>query len=255
MRGTGFSGGVLDAMTTAEPQAGSRAEPRSGNQLLAALPPDAFDRLLPHLEPVTLAFRQRLIEPHRVITHVHFPEAGLSSDLAMSGEDRPVECGLIGRDGVVGLPVVFGTSQSAHMSFMQVAGHGRRIASAALQEAMDRSPSLRRVLLNYAHVFMMQAAQSTACQARHGVDQRLARWLLMSHDRMSDDRVPLTHEYLSLMLGVRRASVTVALGACEASGAIRQSRGAIAVADRALLERRSCACYAIVRSETARIFG
>jgi hypothetical protein len=196
-----------------------------------------------------------LLRPHEPIPYVHFLESGLSSDVAIAGRDRPVECGLAGCEGLVGLPVVLGTDRGIHESLMQVGGHGYRIAAAELRRAMEASPSLRRLLLNFAHVFTCQSAQTAACNARHSIAQRLARWLLLSHDRMKDDRVPLTHEYLALMLGVRRAGVTVALHELEGEKLIRAARGQITVIDRAGLERRSCGCYTIVTAEAERVLG
>lgn len=227
----------------------------SRNLLLGALRPEDLDLLRPHLEAVSLPAGQVVLEPGKPIEHVVFLESGLSSDVAMAGEDRPVECGMVGRDGLVGAPVILGTDRGPHSSFMQVGGHGLRIARDELWRAMEQSVSLRRVLLNFIHVFMAHTAQSAACNARHTLDQRLARWLLLAHDRMEDDRIPLTHEYLSLMLGVRRSGVTVALGAAEAAGTIRRNRGVITVADREKLERSACPCYGIVRAESERVFG
>ena len=226
------------------------------NLLLSALAPEDLDRLRPHLDPVDLPQGSVLLQPHEPIPYVYFLEAGLCSDVAMADGDRPVECGLAGFEGLIGLPVVFGTDQGIHESLMQVGGHGHRIASAELRRAMqESSPSLRRLLLNFAHVFTCLAAQSAACNARHVVEQRLARWLLLSHDRMVDDRVPVTHEYLALMLGIRRAGVTTALHELEGEKLIRTSRGQITVTDRAGLEARSCGCYAIVSQEAKRVLG
>lgn len=223
------------------------------NRLLAALEAHDLARLKPHLEAVPLPQGTVLLRPNQPIEYVYFLESGLSSDIAMTGEERPVECGLAGYDGLVGVPVLLGTDRGIHESLMQVGGHGHRIAAAEIARAMDESPSLRRVLLRFAHVFTSQAAQSAACNARHSIERRLAKWLLLSHDRMLDDRVPLTHEYLALMLGVRRAGVTVALHELEGEKLVRAARGQITVIDRARLEARSCACYGIVRREAERI--
>src|SRR5215210_1414734 len=138
---------------------------------------------------------------------------------------------------------------------MQVGGHGYRIPSSELRRAIDESALLRRLLLRFAHVFTSQSAQTAACNARHSIERRLARWLLLAHDRMADDRVPLTHEYLALMLGVRRAGVTVALHELEGEKLVRARRGQITVIDRAGLEARSCGCYAIVTQEAKRVLG
>lgn len=223
------------------------------NRLLRALAAHDLDLLRPHLEPVPLPRGTVLLRPHEPIPYVYFLESGLSSDVAMTGEERPVECGLAGYDGLVGLPVLLGTDRGIHESIMQVGGHGHRIAAAELARAMDESASLRSLLLRFVHVFTSHSAQSSACNARHSIERRLAKWLLLSHDRMSDDRVPLTHEYLALMLGVRRAGVTVALHELEGEKLVRAARGQITVLDRPGLEARSCVCYAIVRREAERV--
>ena len=231
------------------------ASPPFKNRLLAALEPHDRERLGPHLEPVQLPQGTVLLCPHEPIPYVHFLEAGLSSDVAVTGHDRPVECGLAGCEGLVGLPVLLGTDRGIHESVMQVGGHGYRIASAELRRAMEESPSLRRLLLNFAHVFTCLSSQTAACNARHSIEQRLARWLLLSHDRMSDDKVPLTHEYLALMLGVRRAGVTVALHELEGEKLVRAGRGLITITDRPGLEARACGCYRVVEREAERVLG
>jgi CRP-like cAMP-binding protein len=223
------------------------------NRLLAALDPPDLARLKPHLEPVHLPVGTVLLRPDEPIEHVVFLDSGLSSDVAMAESDRPVECGLAGCEGLVGLPIVLGTDRGIHESVMQVGGRGHRIAAAELRRAMEESASLRNLLLRFAHVFTAQSAQSAACNARHAIDRRLARWLLLAHDRMSDDKVPLTHEYLALMLGVRRAGVTVALHELEGEKLIRAGRGMITVTDRPRLEARSCSCYRIVQREAERV--
>jgi CRP-like cAMP-binding protein len=213
-------------------------------------------RLKPVLEPVDLPFGTRLLAPGQTIEHVHFIEAGLGSDLAMAGADeRPVECGLVGRDGLIGMPALLRRERAVHAAEMQVGGHGLRLAREHLWEAMDASASLRNHLLSYAHVFVTQTAQSAACNARHGLTERLARWVLMAHDRLSGNDVPLTHEYLSLMLGVRRAGVTQALHVLEGERLIASVRGIVTVTDREGLEAASCPCYGIVRREFERVFG
>jgi CRP-like cAMP-binding protein len=211
--------------------------------------------VMPFCEAVDLPLGTRLIEPGEPIAHVYFLENGLGSDIAFAEEgDRPVECGLVGREGLVGLPVVLGSDRGVHAADMQVAGHGLRIASPHIRDAMAKSPTLRDVLLRYAHYFMAHTAQTAACNARHSLGQRLARWLLMSHDRLGDI-VPLTHDYLAIMLGVRRAGVTQALHILEGDHLIKSVRGQIVIQNRAGLEKASCACYGIVRRELDRVLG
>jgi hypothetical protein len=196
------------------------------------------------------------MSPGEPIPFVYFLEAGLGSDIALAGEDdRPVECGMIGREGLIGMPVVLETNQGIHASEMQVAGYGLRVESVHLKRAMHQSATLRAAMLRYAHYFISHTAQTAACNARHGLTQRLARWLLMSHDRLEGDLVPLTHEYLSIMLGVRRAGVTQATHLLEGERLLKAVRGQITILDRPGLERASCACYGIVRRELDRVFG
>jgi CRP-like cAMP-binding protein len=227
-----------------------------GNWLLAALSSADRELLKPHLHPVTLPLGKRLIAPGEPIEFVYFLEAGLGSDIAVVGEgERPVECGLVGREGLIGMPVVLGTDRGVHASEIQVAGGGLRIASSDLGRAMDRSASLRATLFGYVHYFMSHTAQTAACNARHSLSQRLARWLLMSHDRLVGDVVPLTHDYLSIMLGVRRAGVTQAIHVLEGDKLIKAVRGQITVLNRAGLEKACCACYGIVNRELDRVVG
>jgi CRP-like cAMP-binding protein len=209
-----------------------------------------------HLEAVTLPLGERLVSPGMTIEFVYFLGAGLGSDIAMAGEgERPVECGMIGREGLVGLPIVLDTDRGVHASEIQVAGHGLRIPSADLRRAMEKSASLGAVLLCYSHYFLSHTAQTAACNARHSLSERLSRRLLMAHDRLQGDILPLTHDYLSIMLGVRRASVTQATHVLEGMRVIKAVRGQITVLDREGLEGTSCACYRIIRGEVDRVIA
>jgi CRP-like cAMP-binding protein len=225
------------------------------NRLLNRLSDDSFGRLAPHLEPVDLPLNTVLVRPGMPIQRVVFMESGLSSDIAMVSDDRGVECGLAGKDGLVGIPVLLGLDRGIHTTVIQVAGTGVAVEARRLPAMMAEDAELRRVLLAYVHVFLAQASQSAACNVRHPVEERLARWILMAHDRLSSDEIPLTHAYLSLMLGIRRAGVTVAIHVLEGEGLIRGERGRLTVRDRAGLEQRSCPCYGLVRTETDRVFA
>jgi CRP-like cAMP-binding protein len=228
----------------------------SGNWLLDCLSKADRALLEPHLQRVDLPLGRRLVSPGQPIDDVHFLAAGLGSDIALSGDDdKPVECGMVGREGLVGIPVILRSDRGVHASEMQVGGYGYRIEAGALWRAMDESAGLRHALLRYAHYFMSHTAQTAACNARHGLSQRLSRWLLMSHDRLDGDEVPLTHEYLSIMLGVRRAGVTQAIHLLEGERLIKAVRGQITVLHRPGLEAASCACYGIVRRELDRVFA
>ena len=167
---------------------------RSANRLLAALS-TADDALIsPLLEPVALKQNEVLFETGQPIEHVHFFEGGLSSEIAMNPHDKRIEVGCVGREGLSGLPVLLGVDETPHRSFMQVGGPALRIGSRDLQQAMDMSASLRALLLRYVHVFMIQVAATALSDGRNTIEQRVARWLLMSHDRIGSDELPLTHE-------------------------------------------------------------
>ena len=215
------------------------------NRLLAALSSADFALLQPDLDPVSLEPRQVLETADEPIAHNYFIESGLASVVAGNGNHRRrIEVGLIGFDGMTGLAVVLGNDRSPNENFMQVGGEGRRISSDRLRMAMQESRSLHGVLLNFAHAFMNQIASTALSNGTASVEERLARWLLMAHDRMDGDNIPLTHEFLALMLGVRRAGVTVALNALERKAVIRLSRGQIFVVDREGLKASANGAYA-----------
>ena len=225
------------------------------NRLLAALPADVFDSLWPHLEHVLLPVKQVLIEPGVPLAHVYFVEAGIVSTVATVEDGSSVEAGMVGREGLVGLPTVLGIATAPHSSFVQVAGTANRIETAALTRLFDEHPPLHDLLLHYTHAFMAQLAQSIACNSRHVISERLARWLLIAHDRVSGDELPLTHEFLCQMLGVRREGVTAALQTLVAAKIIGARRGHITILDRARLESASCQCYATVEREFDEALG
>lgn len=216
------------------------------NRLLNALTTADLNRLQQSLEPTPLRAKQILHWPDQPIDDVYFIEDGLVSVLANTGNKRPVEVWLIGSEGLVGLPVLLDGFPSPHRRVVQVPGHALRIGAHDLAKAMQDSVSLRRVLLRYVQANLIQASQSGGCAARHTASQRLARWLLLAHDRTTDDQLPVTHSLLSGLMGVRRATVTVSLGVLEEAGGIRQIRGTVVVVDRKQLERAACRCYGII---------
>jgi len=201
------------------------------NRLLASLSSADYALLKPDLESVALAVRQVLETPNTPITHNYFIESGLASIVARNSHKR-LEVGLIGCEGMTGLPIVLGNDRSPHETFIQVAGEGKRIAADKLRAAMQKSRSLERAGLKCAHEFMNQTANTALSNGTASLEERLARWLLMANDRLEGNEIPLTHEFLSLMLGVRRAGVTVALNYLEKRGVIELARGQIIVLDR-----------------------
>ena len=183
------------------------------NRLLAALPASDFAALAPVLRPVELDLKQVLIEPGQPIRAVHFLEAGMVSLLAPLEDGHVQEVGIIGREGLVGLPVVLGADRTSTEALVQMQGAALRIGAAELRAAFERSAALRSLLLRYVQAFHAQVAQTAACNGQHAVAERFARWLLMAHDRAGGDEFPMTHEFAAMMLSVRRAGVSVAAGA------------------------------------------
>jgi CRP-like cAMP-binding protein len=217
------------------------------NSLLAAVPRKAYQRLLPGLEPVTLTFGEVLYEPRETISHVYFPGASLVSLLTLADGHLALEVGLIGREGMVGIPLVLGHKLSSVRALVQGSGPALRMAAAQFLKEFRISSPLQRELYRYTHTLMAQISQTAACNRFHVVEQRLARWLLMTHDRVKSDRFQLTHEFLGHMLGVRRVGVTKAAQTLQRRNLIRYSRGNITVLDRKGLEAAACECYEVVK--------
>jgi CRP-like cAMP-binding protein len=215
------------------------------NRLLAALSPEDFALLEPRLEPLTLKTRQMLEPPNKSIKHSYFITSGLASVIAIGKNGDRLEVGMIGREGMTGIPVVLGNDRSPNETFIQVEGTGSRIAADDLRQAMQQSASLSRVLLNFVNAFLIQTSRTALSNGTATLEERLARWLLMAQDRLGGERVPLTHEFLSLMLGVRRAGVTGALNQLDRKGVIRLSRGRIEIIDREGLINSANGSYGI----------
>jgi CRP-like cAMP-binding protein len=202
------------------------------NALLKAMSPDDLALLKPKLEPLDLKIRLVLEAANKPVKYNYFITSGLGSVIAIGKNGRRLEVGIIGREGMTGLPVVLGNDRSPNETFIQVAGTGARIAADDLRKAMRKRPSLARLLLNFVNTFLIQTSHTALSNGTANIEQRLARWLLMAQDRLDGDEVPLTHEFLSLMLGVRRAGVTLALNQLDLKGVVRLSRGRIHIADR-----------------------
>jgi CRP-like cAMP-binding protein len=229
----------------------------SSNLLLRTLGAEDLARLQPHLEPVTLGFREPLYEAGKRIAFAHFLEDGVASVTDPQADGDEVEVGLYGYEGFSGIPLVLGVDCTPHRSFIQV-GDGLpalRIAAEPLVEACNQSLGIRTLLLRHVHTFAVQAAQGSAANAHFEVTERLARWLLMCHDRVMGDVLELTHEFMATMLGVRRAGVTVALHTLEGTGAIRATRGRITVLDRERLHHLAADCYGKPEAEYSRLIA
>ena len=213
------------------------------NQILSQLSPTDFVFFAPYLEAVDLPVPRQLERGNKAITHAYFPDSGFASVVANGQGNRSIEVGLIGREGMTGVPVVLGADRSPNETFMQLDGDGWRLPVADLRRAMGRSTTLVRSLLLYAHAFLRQVTQTALSNGRSKLDERLARWLLMAHDRVDSDELMLTHDFLATMLGVRRPGVTVALHLLERQGLIRVHRGIISLIDRKGLEELSNGAY------------
>jgi CRP-like cAMP-binding protein len=231
-----------------------RAAP-AANRLLAALPKKEYQRLLPELEHVPLAFGDILYEPGDAITHVYFPDNGIISLLSKVESQKVLEVGIVGNEGVAGLPVVLGVRVSLNRGLVQSPGTAMRMKAAVLRGEFKRDGALQRVLHRYLHSLLTQISQSAVCNRFHAVDARLARWLLMTHDRVGSDEFRLTQEFLSNMLGVRREAVSKAAGALQKREFVNYSRGHITILNRAGLEATACQCYRVIRDESDQVFN
>jgi CRP-like cAMP-binding protein len=225
-----------------------RALPLARNRLLAVVPPDEQAHLLPHLEEVTLESGRVLAEPNQTLSHAYFPDSCVISYVRRMKDGATAEVATVGDEGVVGLNLYFGARSSLSLTAVQVPGAARRIRASTFVELASELPGLERELRHFAHGHSTWLGQTAACNRLHPLDQRCARWLLQTHDRVAGaDTFSLTHEFLANMLGVRRAGVTEAAGALQRSGLIAYARGRMRILDRVGLEAAACECYADVR--------
>lgn len=227
----------------------------SRNRLLAALTNQELELLRPSLEEVPFTLRQVLETPGKIIPYAYFPESGLASVIAHTRQDRQIEVGMVGFEGMTGLSLVLGDDRAANETLIQAPGLALRISSADLRRALAASPPLRAVLARYVNVFMTQASQTALANGRAKLEERLARWIMMSHDRFAGGDLKITHEYLSIMLGVRRPGVTIGLHFLEGKGLIRSTRGLITVIDREGLYELANGSYGIPEAEYERLLG
>jgi CRP-like cAMP-binding protein len=219
------------------------------NCVLASLPAPVLQRLASHLSPLTFKSKHSLHEPGIVIETVYFLEDAIASVVVSMQNGSTVEAGLIGRDGVVGISAVMGNGRAANRTFIQVPGHGFGIKAKVLREQVEASVELRSSLHVALQGYLVQTAQTAACNRIHELEERLARWLLMCSDRVQSDRIPITHEFLATMLGTRRSSVTIAAGILHQAGLIDYSRGNVTVQNRKGLIQAACECYQFVYDE------
>lgn len=221
------------------------------NRLLSVLAGGDFDRLASGLKLVKLTMREILIASHEPIAYVWFPESGLVSLLADSVEGR-IEIGMVGSEGIVGVPVALGAEHTPHVAMVQAEGAALRIAADDFRAALEASPALRLVLGRYVHSLIVQVGQTVQANVDLNIEGRLARWVLMTQDRLGRDELPLTHEFLATMLGVRRPGITVATQILESTGMIRATRGRITVLNREMLKKLAGDSYGSAETEHPR---
>jgi CRP-like cAMP-binding protein len=219
------------------------------NRILAALPADEMERLLPHLKPITLEYKQVLYEPHKALRYSYFPEDSVISMVTTLIDKTVVEVGLAGREGMVCVATFLGAYSTPHQGVVQVAGSAMRIKASVLQDEFQRGGKFQGLLLRHTQAHLVQIAQTAACNRLHALEARLSRWLLMVHNRVDGDEFLLTQDVISMMLGAQRTGVTETAGGLQKKGIISYSRGRITILDRHKLEETSCECYWIVKDE------
>lgn len=224
------------------------------NRLLALLSPHDFAALQPYLERVPLERGQFLSHANELIEYAYFIEKGICSVLGAFGEDR-LEVGMSGPEGMVAVPSVLGLDRAPQSYMAQANGEALRIPAQALQEIMRQNGPVNSTLLRYVHCFMIQTTQTAYANAEFTIDQRLARWILMTDDRIPGGDLPLTHDFLSLMIGTRRASITTSMHILEGEGLIRSTRGKVQIRDREKLQEKAGAAYGVAEAEYDRLFG
>jgi CRP-like cAMP-binding protein len=225
------------------------------NRLLSLLSDHDYERLRPHLSQVAFEYRKSLYEASRPIDHVYFPIDGVASLVITTADGSSAEVGTIGSEGLVGLPVCLGDRDAPSSVYVQVPGTGLQIDARIFRDQLSLNPTLNLIILRYAHAFFNQVAQSAVCAHLHRVEQRCCRWLLMTRDRMPSGDFLLTHEFLGMMLGVRRTTVTDVMGGLQKAGLIRYRRGHVTILDQEALLQRACECYEISKLEFDRMLG
>jgi CRP-like cAMP-binding protein len=233
----------------------TETHPYTLNRLLASLPSEEWKALLPHMEQVSLSHGQSIILPDEPIPFIYFPLNSLLSMVTVMEDGSTVEAGAIGREGMGGLPVLLDAGTTPMQTLTQIPGQAVRIKAEIVKDAFDKGGALRHILHRYIHTTIVLGSQTAACNRLHYIEARLCRWLLMSSDGVGSEELCLTQEFLSAMLGVRRAGVSEAASQLQNKGLIRYQRGRIQIVDRKSLETASCECYRVVTAEYKRLFG
>jgi len=226
-----------------------KIQPPFQNQILAALPSKDYARLAPHLQAFNMERGEVIYRPNLRIEHVYFPIASMISVVAVTSDGGSVEVGVIGREGMTGISTILGVPKSTDEVMVQLPDTAVRLEVGKLLEEFQRAGALQQILLRYTHALMKMVAQTAACNRLHHAPVRLARWLLMCRDRVQSNELPLTHEFIAMMLGIRRAGVSEIALTLQKKGFIRSKRGLINILDKAGLEGFVCECYAIVKAE------
>lgn len=226
-----------------------------GNKLLAALPPEILQQLAPELETVPIRVGEVVQPIGRPAEHVYFPHSGMGSIVIHMKGGVNVEAATVGNEGMLGISYVLGDALATEETMIQLPGEALRLRIRVLRTEFDRDERLRILLLRYSQLLMGQIAQGSGCNRAHPIEGRCARWLLSTHDRVAGDQFPLTQEFMALMLGVRRAGVSVAQHALQQDGLIQYTRGQVTILDRAGLEAIACECYEVIRNRFDRFFA
>jgi CRP-like cAMP-binding protein len=229
--------------------------PQSKNRILAALPHNVYQRLSPYLKHVTLPHGEVLYEMGGAVEYAYFPFNALISLVTQMKDGSTIEVGLVGSDGMTGVTALMGEETSPDRAIVQIPDGGVRVKLSVIKEEFNRREGLNDLLLRYTRTHLKQVAQTAACNATHTVEERLARWLLMCRERVGSDELKLTQEFISEMLGTRRATVSAAASALQVEGLIHYHRGHIRIVDQQGLEDFACECYRAVKEESDRLFG
>jgi CRP-like cAMP-binding protein len=232
-----------------------QVHPPFQNRILTSLPPKDYERLAPHLEPFDMERGEMLYRANKRIEYVYFPLRAMISVVAVTSDGGSVEVGVIGREGMTGISAVLGVDRSGDDVMVQLPDHAVRLDVKVLMEEFHRAGALQDVLLRYTHGFLRMVAQTAACNRLHHAPERLARWLLMCSDRVLSDELPLTHEFMAMMLGIRRAGISEIALTLQEKGFIRYKRGLITITDKKGLEGFVCECYGIVKLEFDQMNG
>jgi len=222
----------------------------AGNRVLSQVTAAEYARLKPDLEPIPLVFNSVIYKWNAPIDYVYFPESGVLSMLAVLGEDMRIEVGLTGREGFAGMPVFLGVAKSSNQIIVQAEGAAMRIRAEPALAEFGRGGAFHDAILGFTHDLFLQVSQTTSCNRYHPVEERLARWLLMMHDRAASDTMQLTQGFLSWMLGVRNQAISLAAIKLQNAGLIEYSRGTMNILDRPNLEAAACDCYRVIRAQT-----